>query len=126
LLKDDEPIAYQHGYLYRQVFYRLDCAFAQSNSSEGPGSVLMHCLLENLHETKAANLVDFGFGDLPYKRSLGNVEQKAAVVYFIPPNRWRHVLRLQTAMNCAYDTIRSGLVRFGADTAVRKLIKRQK
>jgi hypothetical protein len=125
LSKDDQPIAYQHGYLYQDVYHRLDCAFVQSYSSEGPGSVLMHWLLENLHEAKSANVVDFGFGDLPYKRRLGNVEHDAAVMYFVPPNRWRHRLRLQGALNKVYDVLRGGLVGCGADTFVRKLIKRQ-
>jgi CelD/BcsL family acetyltransferase involved in cellulose biosynthesis len=126
LLKDKQPIAYQHGYLYRDMYYRLDCAFNQSYSSEGPGSVLMHCLLEDLHDTKAATIVDFGFGDLRYKRSLGNFEQNAAVVYFVPPNRWRYLLGVQTVLNWAYDVIRRGLICAGADAIVRKLVKRQK
>jgi hypothetical protein len=125
LFKDNQPIAYQHGYLYQDVYYRLDCAFVQSYSSDGPGSVLMHWLLENLHVTKVAHVVDFGFGDLPYKRSLGNVEHNAAVVYFVPPNRLRHTLELQRALNSVYDILRGGLVKCGADTFVRKLIKRQ-
>ncbi len=126
LLRGGTPLAYQHGCLYRRVFYRLDCAFDQKYSSDGPGSVLMSCLLEDLHKMNAADLVDLGFGHMPYKKSLGNIEVDAAIVYFVPRNRWRVILRFQQLLNSVYDGMRTALMRLRIDRLIRKLIKRQK
>ena len=73
-----------------------------------------------------AQVWDFGFGDLPYKRSFGSVEHDVAIVYFVPANRWRYILKLQTVLNSTYDWVRAALVRLRIDKFVRKLIKRQK
>ena len=78
------------------------------------------------HTDRTIKIYDFGFGDMPYKRKFGNLEHDAAIVYFVPPNLWRYMLRLQTFLNAVYDGVRIALVRLRADTFVRKLIKRQK
>jgi hypothetical protein len=126
LLRDDEPVAFELAYQYRGLYDSREVGFSQKYSSASPGAVLTFCILEELHADRTIKVYDFGFGDMPYKRKFGNVEHDAAIVYFVPANRWRYVLRLQTVLNQAYDGVRNTLVRLRADKFVRKLIKRQK
>jgi hypothetical protein len=126
LLRGEEPMAYQLGYLYDRVYYLLDCAYDQRFAAGSPGSVLTFRVMEDLHADKSTDCWDFGFGDMPYKRHFHSVEHDASTVYFVPRNRWRHIIRLQSAINATYDRIRNGFVRIGVDTFIRKLVKRQR
>jgi hypothetical protein len=126
LFRDEQPVAYQLGVLYRRVYYLMDCAFRQDFAAWSPGSVITFRALEDLHDARKADVWDFGFGDMPYKRRFGDSEDDAAIVYFVPPNRWRCILRLQQLANSSYDFLRSILVRMRVDRIVRKMIKRQR
>jgi CelD/BcsL family acetyltransferase involved in cellulose biosynthesis len=126
LLHDDQPVAYEHGYHYRGIYYGLDCAYDQTWFASGPGSVLMFGVIQDLIEERHTTVLDFGLGDMPYKRSFGAMESEASTVFFVPRNRWRYILRLQTMLNSIYDGVRNALVRLGLDRLVRKLVKRRK
>jgi CelD/BcsL family acetyltransferase involved in cellulose biosynthesis len=125
LFHGEEPVAYQIGYQYNRMYYLQECAYSQQIAALSPGSVLTFSIMKDLHADGAVDVWDFGFGDLPYKRSLHGVQHEAATVYLIPPNRWRRILGLQIALNSAYDRVRNGLIRVGMDRLVRKLVKRQ-
>jgi hypothetical protein len=125
LYKGSEPVAFQHSYAYGGTLTNDDRAFSQSFAKQSPGSVLTYRVLEDLHADGRMMAWDFGFGELPYKRSLGNVEHDSAIVYFAARRRWRIILRLQQAIDAIYDGIRLTLVWLRADTFFRKLIKRQ-
>jgi hypothetical protein len=126
LIRNNRPVAYHLGLVYARVYYLLDCAYSREEAAASPGSVLTFRAIEELHNSGDVDIWDFGFGDMPYKKSFGNITHDAAIVYFVPRNRWRHILRLQMALNSSYDWIRSGLMRTGADRFVRKLVKSQK
>ena len=126
LLHDEQPVAFEHGYRYRGVYYGLDCAYDQNWSSAGPGSILIFLVIQELMTEGGVTALDFGFGDMPYKRSFSNLEHDAATVYFVPRNRWRLILKLQTILNSTYDVLRAALVRLRIDRFFRKLIKWQK
>jgi len=125
LLQDDQPIAYQLGVAYRSTYYLWDCAYDQEFAAASPGSVLTFCVLEDLHADQAVAVWDFGFGDLPYKRSLGNIEHDAATVYYIRRRRWKFLLGGQAGLNHVYDWVRIALMHIGLDRFVRRLIKRK-
>jgi hypothetical protein len=126
LLRSGEPIAYQLGFQYDRVYYLLECAYGQQHAAASPGSVLTFSVLEDLHADKSIDQWDFGFGDMPYKRSFSNRQYEAAIVYFVPRGRWRFILRLQQLLNTGYDAVRTALVRLRIDKFVRKLVKRQR
>lgn len=126
LLRGDEPVAYEHGYLYRGTYYGLDCAYRQQDAAQGPGSVLLFSVIEDLHRIGNTTEIDFGFGDLPYKRTFGNVEHDAVIYSFVPLNRWRLFFALQGALTRAYDDVRRMLVALGLDRLVRRLVKRKR
>jgi CelD/BcsL family acetyltransferase involved in cellulose biosynthesis len=125
LMLGDEPICFKHGMLYRGVLYSNGTAFRRQFESKRPGTVLIYSVLSDLHAEQNVEAWDFGFGDMPYKRSFCNVKHDAAVVYFVPGNRWRLILRFQQLLNTAYDGVRSSLIRLKIDKIVRKLVKRQ-
>jgi hypothetical protein len=117
LLLGDEPVAYKHNYQYRGTM------FSQGNLS--PGVVLTFCIVDEIHTDKGVDVWDFGFGDLPYKRTFCNELYPSAVVYFVPRGRWRLLLRLQLTANSLYERVRAVVVRLRIDKYIRKLLKRQ-
>jgi hypothetical protein len=125
LLRGDEPMAFKHGFQYRGVLHSHGTAYRQQYAASSPGIVLTYRILEDIHADHGVNVWDFGFGDLPYKRTFCNKSDEAAIVYFIPNHRWRSILRLQTLLNATYYHVRMLLVRLGVDKFVRKLVKRQ-
>ncbi len=126
LLRNDEPVAYEHGYLYNGTYFGLDCAYSQKWADAGPGSILIFSVIQDLAENERARIVDFGVGDLAYKRSFGNSDCDASTVFCAATNQWKRILRMQTMLHAAYDRLRNGLVRVGVDRLVRKAIKRQR
>lgn len=126
LLKNSAPVAFEYGYLYQGTYYGLDCAYDLEWASSGPGSILMFHAVQDLISQCHAKLVDFGLGDLPYKRSFGNVTQQVDLLYAVPQSRWRPVIRGQRVLNAIDDAARTFLVRMKADRFVRKWIKQQR
>ena len=86
----------------------------------------MQLFIEDLHAEKPPQLIDFGVGDAPYKRSFANVECDAASVYLTPHYRWRFVLTTQRALHALERGVRRLLITLRLDRVIRKLLKRQR
>jgi uncharacterized protein (DUF2384 family) len=126
LVQDGQPIAFELGYQYGGQYYGEECGFDPSRAQLGPGAVLMHLVIEDLFKEDRPKLMDFGFGEAAYKRSLGNIAHDAASLYLAPPNGWRHLLRLQRVLNFLDVRVRPLLVRSRLDRLVRRLLKHKK
>jgi hypothetical protein len=126
LLYDGQPIAFELGYQYGGRYYGEECGFDPVNSQLGPGSVLMHLVIEDLFKEDRPELLDFGLGDAAYKRSFGNTEHEAASLYLAPRNVWRHLLTLQKVLNFLFIHVRSLLIRSRLDDVVRRILKHKK
>ncbi len=125
LSNDQGPIAYDLAFQYGDTFYAEEIGFAQAWADYGPGSVLMHLFIEDLHHHQPPKHLDFGVGDAPYKRSFSNFEQVAASVFLVPRNRWRLIMALQRGLNAVDRNVRKVLIALKLDRVVRKLLKRQ-
>jgi CelD/BcsL family acetyltransferase involved in cellulose biosynthesis len=126
LLQDKQPIAFELGYQYGGRYYGEECGFDPAHAKLGAGSVLMHLVIEDLYKEDKPALLDFGFGDAPYKRSFGNTEHDAASLYLAPPNVWRQLLTLQRGLNYLDVNVRSLLVKSRLDGLVRRILKHKK
>jgi len=123
LMHGDSAIAYELGFQYRNTYYGQDCGYDQHWKDWGPGSILMYMVIEDLFHDDRPDLLDFGLGDAPYKRSFGNHEHPAASFYIAPPNRWRRLVMVQQALNLAFLSGRTALVKTGLDNLVRRILK---
>jgi CelD/BcsL family acetyltransferase involved in cellulose biosynthesis len=121
----DVPVAFVVGYQYDGTFHYDEIGYDQTWSELGPGTVLNHLMLEDLHAEIRPELIDFGYGEAQYKRALANEEHEVCSAYLVPRNRWRPVLATQRLLNQAYAAGHSGLVRLRLDDAVRRLLKRK-
>jgi CelD/BcsL family acetyltransferase involved in cellulose biosynthesis len=126
LLYDGQPIAFEAGCQYGGRYYAGECGFDPSKSQLGPGSVLMHLVIEDLFKEDPPEFLDFGLGDAAYKRSFGNTEQEMASLYLAPRNVWRCLLSLQKALDYLFVRVRSLLVRSRLDGVLRRILKHKK
>ena len=123
LIYDNCPIAFELGYQYGDTYYRQECGYDQKWADFGPGSVLMHLLIEDLFKENKPSLFDFGFGDALYKHNASNVGYDAASIYIVPANRWRHALTLQSILDAVEVQGRSLLTHIRLDNVVRRILK---
>ena len=125
ILKTSEgPIAAVFGCQYEGVYHVRELCFDPKWAESGPGSVLMHLLIEDLYQQNPPQVLDFGPGDEAYKRSFrSNVEQDVAFLYLLPPNRWRLLFEAQEKMKVVYPRVRSWMISSRLDGAGRKVAK---
>src|SRR5262249_49779291 len=72
LFGDEKPIAYAIGYLIERRFQYEQIGYDPELARSSPGTYLLSRIVEDLIESKAADLLDFGSGDADYKRLFGN------------------------------------------------------
>lgn len=126
LRQKDQPIAFELGYQYGGIYYGEECGFDPDKASLGPGSVLLHLVVEDLFKEDRPKLLDFGLGDAVYKRSFANDAHEAASLYVAPRNIWRYVLALQRGLNRVDVGVRALLVKSRLDGFVRRFLKHKK
>ncbi len=123
LINDREPLAYEFAVQYDGIFLGQECGYAQSWADYGPGSVMTHLFLKHLFYSNPPRLVSFGRGNQAYKRTFGNTAEHVATLYATPPNLWRYLLTLQSAIFVIERLARSVFVWLNLDSAVRKILK---
>ncbi len=120
----DAPIAAVFGCQYEGAYHVRELCFDPKWADCGPGSVLMHLLIEDLYQQNPPQVLDFGPGDEAYKRSFrSNVEQDVAFLYLLPRNRWRLLFEAQEKMKVVYPRVRRGCWHSRLDGVGRKTAK---
>jgi CelD/BcsL family acetyltransferase involved in cellulose biosynthesis len=120
LVVDQQAVAYLLGYQHRGIYYYYEIGYRQQWADYSPGAVLTYLFLEELFEENPPQLVDYLVGDQPYKRSLSNLQLRAASIYLAPANHWRHVLKIQQLLHFVSRPVVRALVALRLDRAVRK------
>jgi hypothetical protein len=69
---NDEPVAFQVGYLYKGCFYSSSTGYNSAYGLYSPGLYLIIKIIEELCLNPDCQSFDFGFGDSEYKRMLSN------------------------------------------------------
>lgn len=123
LLKGDEPVAFEHGFLHNGTYFGQECAYDSRWSSAGPGSLVIFHALQDLITSCGARLVDFGVGEAPYKRSFGNETRVADVICCTRRGGWRRLVAAQKLLEVAERRGRQALTATGLDRVVRKWVK---
>src|SRR5262249_48601764 len=86
------PCAATLGMVHEGVYYLNSLLRDRTLDRFSPGTTLLHLLMEDLIQRRAAKLIDLGFGETRYKHSATNVtEARAPVLLMRPtiPNRMR-------------------------------------
>ena len=79
------PCAFEFGIHYGETFFAEYMGYDRAWSSFGPGALLWVKAIEDICTHSATNVLDYGFGDAPYKQRLGTkVWQEASVYIFAP------------------------------------------
>jgi hypothetical protein len=106
LLKGDMPVAFELGFQYGGTFYGHECGYDEAAAEHGPGSVLMHLVIEDLFASDKPDSLHFGFGHAAYKQSLGSTSShEAAHVTMVPRLRWSTILALQRWLDRAHGRL---------------------
>lgn len=106
LMRGDHPLAYEIGFQYGGTFYGHECAYDEGAAADGPGSVLMHLVIEDLFHDARPERIDFGFGHADYKERLGSRRRHdAAHLTLTPPNRWRALATVQRTLDRLHRVI---------------------
>ncbi|MDR3636623.1 MAG: GNAT family N-acetyltransferase [Isosphaeraceae bacterium] len=102
------PCAIVLGTQYRDIYHYVEIGYDPRFAEFSPGTVLLHLLIEDLLHHRPARRINFGSGDLAWKREFGNVHAESASVLLLrrtPANAVRYV---------SYSAYRS-IVRFAKD-----------
>lgn len=116
-----KPCAFWNGVLYKRTFFTWTTGYDPDFSDSRPGMFLLRIMIEDLCREKAADEVDFGFGDAQYKRDwCHDGWYQASLLLFAPTLKGVFLNLLRSPLLAASNAARSILVR----TAALQRIKR--
>lgn len=125
MLINDQPIAYQTGLQYNNIFETSGRGYDPVFSKYGIGSILTALWIKDLHEKNKPSLINFGFGENEYKRMLCSNFTNANEAYIPILLRAKIVIYLQFVMSQLENIISRLIIKFKIDKSVRKLLKRK-
>jgi hypothetical protein len=79
------PCAFEFGIRYGKVFFPQYIGYDPKWRTFGPGALLFLKVIEDLCTDPAIDMLDYGFGDAPYKQRLGTKSWQEASVYIFAP-----------------------------------------
>jgi hypothetical protein len=121
LYAGSKPIAFWNGFLYHRTLYTGSTGFDPELSDLRPGTFLLERLLEQLCDEKAADRVDFGFGDAQYKRDWCDHEHFQVSQYlFAPTIRGMYLNAFHNSLGTASRAIRKVADRSGLVPKLKK------
>jgi CelD/BcsL family acetyltransferase involved in cellulose biosynthesis len=88
LEQDGQPLAFQLALQWKGCLVLEETGYDAAYRNCSPGSVLTFRILEDLIARDTPRLIDFGFGDAPYKGSLCNRQTLSGPVYLVRRS-WR-------------------------------------
>jgi len=116
-----KPVAFWNGFLYRRTFYTWTTGYDRDLSELRPGTFLLQKMFEELCAEKAADEVDFGFGDAQYKRDWCDHEQvQASFMLFAPTLQGIALNCFRTPLMATSKLVRNVLARTGAMQSLKK------
>ncbi len=127
LIGKGEPIAYFANFVYRNNCFLEDLGYDNRFKRQGPGSVMIFLIIQDMYEHETPKMMDFGYGDNTYKRIFSNTSHLANESYIVkrPGISWL-LVETQVSLRRFYEKIHQGLIYLNIDKAVRKLIKNKR
>jgi len=121
LYVEGKPCAFWNGFLYRRTFFAWTTGFDPDFSELRPGMFLLQRTLEDLCAERAADEVDFGFGDAQYKRDWCDHERlQESFFLFAPRLKGISLNCFRTPLAAASKIARQVLARAGVLQELKK------
>jgi len=126
LYAGSKPAAFWNGLLYQRTFFTWSTGYDPHLSDLRPGTFLLERMLEKLCGEKAADEVDFGFGDAQYKRDWCDHEHFQVSQFLFAPTRQGISLNMfHSSLLGASNVVRKLLERTGAVPKLKKAWRRR-
>lgn len=124
LFSRNDPIAFQHGFLYNKCFYLTHIGYDPAWAKWSVGTITHAYLIQNLIEIGAEKF-DFLYGDNGSKTRLSNNQRDEQNFYIVPR---KFPLSTITLMLRAFNFIMNGvgetMEKFGIKTMIRRFLRR--
>jgi hypothetical protein len=85
LFAGNEPVAFEYGCVYGDMYFAERAGFNPAYGSCSPGTILQLKIFEQLGQIDGVTKYDFGFGDADYKRRFGNHSWSEVSPYIFAP-----------------------------------------
>jgi hypothetical protein len=116
-----KPAAYWNGILYQRTLFTWTTGYDPDLSHLRPGTFLLQKMLQELCNEKAADEVDFGFGDAQYKRDWCDDEHfQVSQFLFAPTARGLFLSIFHSSLSSASTIARKLLTQTGAVGKIKK------
>jgi hypothetical protein len=92
LLGGGRPVAFVVGFQFAAAYDYYKIGYREELARLSPGTCLLYLLIEDLVGHRRPEVLNFDWGDAPYKAEFGNVHGRDAGVLLLRPtagNRWR-------------------------------------
>ena len=117
-----QPSAFWNGFLYRRTFFTWTTGYLQDLADFRPGTFLLQKVFEDLCSERAADEIDFGFGDAQYKRDWCDHEElQASFLLFAPTMKGIILNWSRTPLIVATNSARALIARTGALQKLKKV-----
>ncbi len=124
LERDGIPIAYRNGYQDATGYYCQESRYDRTHYEDVyPGLVCLYYHIEDLFHANRPAFVDFGFGDLGYKRLWANEEIESTSVYITATWKGAILARTQRTINRFVFWSKKMMERFGIADRIRKILQ---
>lgn len=125
LFSNNEPIAFQHGFLYNKCFYLTHIGYDPAWAKWSVGTITHAYLIQNLIEVGAEKF-DFLYGDNGSKARLSNNQREEQNFYIVPRKFPISLIALMLqAFNFVMNKLGSTIEKFGIKTLIRRFLRRR-
>jgi hypothetical protein len=94
LYAGSEPVAFEVGCVYGNVYFAEHAGFNPHWKAYSPGILLQLKIFEDLNHEGGVDIYDYGFGDAAYKQRYGNVSWPESSIYIFAPRLYPILLNL--------------------------------
>jgi hypothetical protein len=110
LYAGSEPVAFEVGCVYGNVYFAEHAGFNPHWKAYSPGILLQLKIFEDLNHEGGVDIYDYGFGDAAYKQRYGNVSWPESSIYIFAPHLYPILLNLALTSTSAASSALNYLV----------------
>jgi hypothetical protein len=105
-----EPVAFEYGCVYRDLYFAEQAGFNPAYSAYSPGTILQLKIFEHLGQVDGVTKYDFGFGDAVYKRRFGNYSWSEVSAYIFAPYFYPIIINMLDSSIKAISFVLSNII----------------
>lgn len=122
---DGAPVAFQHGYIYKDTYYAESTGYIPEWGAQSVGTVMQIYRIRDLIQDNISKL-DFLYGDTEKKRTLSNMAREEQNFYIVPKKFPLSQIAYGVYLfNAAMDSLSKWMDRHGIKSKIRHFLRRQ-